>query len=1488
MENNENNVSVSNIVTGRGSVATQDTADASANVALKIEVGATALTMGTKLAIGQKPVPVEFTLANKRLNATKGKYHARSSAAALLALPSNKAFRQIAVEEQCTSDDYNPDIQIDANSQSDKEDTVDMSSEVAKMDKHYRANQFLQNFNANKLLTLVPMTSPTYNQAIKAVDEYKEVVFRLAGPTASRKVRMALVTKYGQTIAVVLKAYAGTCELEEAQAWVNFSNQLLERMEGANCRDLIMQAKLLETELQNAARASTIGAARADELKRTVSDGVVESTQFVDVTEIYPYIIKSFITKDCISCFSECINYALNPQMHQDSASYYMQVVIRRTQLAELISLAARNPEVDLQASLDGPDRQQIAQLIGTTTRYQALAITVVRILLHESADSLALNDMPAGTFDRVRDYLLYCLVRYIHTTYRQMTSPYNPDAHIILIIACWIRRFFMSKDSNFQCYELAPMISGRQFSYFTDRMVLIRLQGGLDPINTLENMKIFVDDALTYLSIYANDIRPDALFGSDTGRYMNTTVFNGVLKHAMSHPSEISGMPKFVDLSALTTRLCDMIDRIKRLLTIKKGVVTTKAIAATTFSYFDDFIIDNLPSMPRDITPESLRLPRSSAQYTSYPMLSTPVDVDMIFNKMKWHQAPQSQPSVEPSTSSSILEEQSSSYLQLPEVVVVADHPQEQQAPPVQQQAEQPVEQQPNPVAPPPAEPLPVDLPQPPQPDAPPPPPNQEAEEELVQRENEEEEERAEPLDHVVHSYGNIARRLDKLVKKRFGRHTVEGGGANIIYRLAFNQDETLVSNLIATLQAYLVNNPNRVTYNDGIFTITSRFTGPLLIPERHREAEFTGNWPRIIPRARTPLQRVVAYAPPRLIQDAVIADAAGYFDGVALNVRQASAAAAGPALSNRNFMEATLHTIINRCQFFDMSALYFIGHCIAIQLTDLEQNDIPIVFANPPANAITFTNMNPAQPQQAANIMSFNMAINEGRINIQLLHYTLAFLPYMLLISAGTQSVNTQADELFVHVASSMTTPLIRWHVMHDVDIAVPAVIAGVTSGGMFAFLRLLANTRNEQDFYMRGWAQAHTLINGNVFDVNIGDNVRHRFIPSSMEMVDLRIPQPRDRNPGYDWLRLRPNRPLLPYMPDYADLVNVSMADTNFLGALFAAVVADSYSLVLQQQNITGFDLTTPMRANQAGAAVIAILRNQSQICVNGYSEITRMAAATYGQFTDLALNINYFPQRIWNDGFVGLDPIVDPNIDYFQLMSAFHTPILVSPFCLAFMWTNPLNLHGLLEPPVYFDFSQEVHRPTPQDRRDLQLWRGDPTAARALRARIGHIKTTYPLMAINVIIQHTDLQQPFQVTYGAVPGTFDVYYPDGFMDFPQPEFNAALRVFMPNTFLTWSWDDAFMLMINIPFAQQDAVMQGMAGARRVYSEFAGVHLPDRVRHQAMAYDMARVMAALPAMLGVPAQGAVPDPVPNAQQQDPPEVEAVVNADLEVPGN
>lgn len=1455
----------------------QDTERAAVDAARPTPVGGNTLTMGTVRNVGEQSVPVEMTLATHRASARPGQYHRKASAVQLLAMPKSKAKQKIAVEEARQSDDFNPDQVLATESSADELSAAPEIAEDLNSMRKNRIAEFLKNFNAEAMLSQVPATSQYYDDARQAVNRYESTVRSAMCPHARRRVRKKLIIAYAFAVAAIIRAYAGTQESEEADQWIAFATQLQELVDTANTSQIIVSLNTASQQLQNAVNADRIRIAHESELHDEAVGGVADDSLRQELSDAYPHTIRQHFFANAATNFNALLDSAANLTEIVDAESLLSHLMHRRTQLAEMVSLAVANEDYDLQEPFDGPNRSTLATIIGTSPRYNMLAIALIRYITHETAQYVSNNEISIVVLKRMEQYVLYCLILYIHETFRQTESVYNSDGTVMLIFAAWIRRFCLSARSTIELPELRPLISGRLFIDDNDHGIVRFLAGGLDPTNVFSSVSIFVEDSLQLLPTYAPRINTMAVIAEFPVTPNENLVFHGMLSRPMIHPRQMQQMPPFYALPEDTPNMRQMLVAIHVSLTNLRGSVTDRQLRSTLYSRYDDAIMVDVTVRYPNIPIQYRALPRSSAHYTTYHSLHTTVDKttpSFIQKVANWFNTQTTQREPEPMEQDDVLEDEDDSmdfYQEAhfediasdagaqmrrlnTEDTLPPDAPAVQIAPrniiaPVQPEQPPPIEPQVN-----------------------------EAEQPVPQQNL------AQPL-----TYDNYAALSTRFRRKKFGRRSVKGGEEIHTYGYVLNDDETAVSNVIQVLQSYLVANTERVTYLDGIFNISSTMAGPMGDPSVARRAVFAGQWQRMVPRANGPLQRNIAFGNNRVQKVVRVEDTTGYFDGVNLNVRAAQTAAANLGESNRNMIEPLLRPIVNTYTVNDMSAIYMFGHMILIQLLDIEQAGLVPVFNMPPADSITTTNMQPPQAQMVQQQASFSQAVAEQRIFVQYSQIGGDGLAYMQLISAGTQSVNSPADHPLIHIGSSYHLPSIQWHVTHSAAVVLPNVIQGVTAAGLHTFLNSLANIRNEQDFYMVGYANAHLLMNGKNYRQIHNERPRYRFVPSTMEFIGFTVPMPLDRSPIFGWLNLvAPRDTIAPFIDDYNHLNASSLINSNFVGAAFAAIVSDSYSLVFQRQNFTGPDLNTPIRPNMLNSNVRGIVTNYALRMQEGFSDITRLAAGTYGQFTPFNINICYFPRRRYNNAFIGFPALMEDEIDYYQLIDEDHCPCMLSPFSMAFTWEFFLDLHGLLPPPMEIDISEEMDPTTPRMERSIDLWRGDDAAVRCLAAKTGHIKTMYPIMALNAIAQHLHVAQAMAITYDVTRASRRTYQVEGELEYPPPIFNVALKIYMPNTVHTYNWTENIMLMITIRPADVTPALRQLFETPKINSIRAGVSLPERTRVAVMKFDIKDTIDQMAKVLGGGPRKKGDELKPTKQQQEPEEEEVVLDPNDPEPGN
>lgn len=1436
----------------------------------------------------------------------------------LFTLPDAEIKRRMKQEERLQDQDWVVHLEsLDLDNDSQASDTeVDETKMQKRMDQvlNMRQRVILDNYNAGaQLASYVGAANPYRQTAAAAVAQYEKYVVDNCKLKMSSKIRKKMIGLYAIAMACILNAVVKGEDRPEVKDWAELADRLnIGAPESQKFHHNILRTSVMKAVMQGTTEA---GSQKRDDL--TVDSRVVTEGTDVMLSD------DSIFAEPVADIFDESVQIGLTSLLneHFDSPTteedMKVHVRYRRTALAEFLKLATLHGNIDLQCGWmsNVTNRPQICKVIMTTPRYRMIAAHVLKGI-HVICKSLK-DEGGMDMFESLSHYACLTIIRYIHNSYKHLETPIACDGWVIALLILWTQNLMaLNKQNNAKLPNLQGFL-GDAVLRPEQMLKLIKLLSPTAQWIDLRALYHIDSSRLTYVSKEIFDLmQHKEIITMATDLRINSYNFPMKWKLRVLPESE---WPKDWPKIQLAGQCFDPV--VKRIKLIREEYhainieLSNQELISLLFGHYDNLAHKNLPAdiarfgeklilaecLGQDWVSLIINTPDASIQVSGLTSDSSPPLNPNLPSTSKTGAIPKTpkpaakkvKKKVPPGTIATespflteMLESRKAEFAaQLEEVDrrLRRKQPAPQTQEPTQEQTE--AETSAGSAALP-SQPTESSLPLEEEyfsaehsegvevPEHPPPPPPGGDESPGTSTEGEE----GTNDDTKVREYMDPLLRRERVLnpRRKIGKRSVAGGVANADIILVRNEDDAVVSNLWANIVPLLRNNDNRIFYEEGDMVIQADLQGPVQQMNNLRRRRVRSTFNRFIPRNTRVVVTNVRYTAPIAARDNQLANDSPYFQGMVVAARTIAQNAYVPLHSTRQWCETIMGGFARQFHDYDNTALYQAGFMIMEMLRDFERQGEVAVFDNRVNDAIMFINMRAAD-ENARNAATndFNNAVAEARIWVCHWEVTAQQLSCMELISSGTQIIRTQNDSDLQHIATNINMPVIRWMVTHD-RAQVPHAWVPPTAAAMRDLLRFLAFRRNEQDYYVRGWAQAQNIINGKVFPVEIRGQPAARYFTCTLEFGTIRINGPADIHPLYRVLNLMPARRAFdPYAGDY-EYLNVATLDQMSLVGVFLAV-ANHYGITtfLLLYNINARDLNSNYCVDLRGRAAVAVIQHVNNAQPGEQCAIFRYVAGYMGQISQLVMNRRYFPMRAWNDGYQALYEIDEEDVEYFRLIHDEHLPIIIDHLSASWVFTAWPNTLGIWQPPVNFNVHEELNRQAVMNRRDWRPFQGDAGYMAQAIGAVPHAFRPYIIHALNAVLQHVRREDVWQIHAMLVQAGARNVWPDGEVEIAQPEYDDELHMVKFGTIRNYDWRLMGTIYHEIRYENLDANDLASIEAGQVNSQVAGINLPDNYRANAVNFQIDALEAQFAAMYPHAVQARPREP---AAPPPPPPVEAV----------
>lgn len=1440
---------VSNVRTaGNSQAKTANTA----NVASKTTVEATTNVAHTAPKSGTK-IPAAWQFSDYASRLRQSKLNEFASLPKLLSTAPNEVAAVIRREEAPNKEDIDQVFELES---SDGEEQIKKSLEGVEVISNpvdlrkKRTAAFLENFDPSKIVPRLfkPIDSRN-DEADKIVAEYKSKIKRLIRPNANRKVRKCCLCAYFTALYELIKLAADDKDNEHALKWLELATNIEQSLGTLNFEELVQASEQLVSRTLCDVRARLLPAGGATQDFSGLSKATKALRDAVDFSII-------LITAPAMSAHREgtmdlalLVSRCLNDGIDKVSEFIRLETMAQRHTLAEKCLAFVHYHSVDLQAIYSLDTRDNILPRLIKTPQYLRLVTAA-----QHGADTIFAEDVGAGTIttdfvQQVMHYVAHCILRYVHMSYRQISCPFDADPYVLCVILSWLAALRSAvKRTNASVPNLRQLVSEFTFDKEAFRDICKKLMGPAAIGNVLEVYQIKLADIRVMTDKELLVMQDDSIWKAQVYYMESTLPFTkqcGVkLDYVSFQSKEWSGLKLFTIPGEKAQQKLTTVRNIFK--SLKKNM-TYKQVAGALYSMYESELVKEWRSIYAEIPDLEIESTVLLSTVSSFSDLSTSQEIAVEETPLKEADTPEDV-NADASTSTgdpTIIETLNTALdtLKTPRRTTLLDSEFERQTPPVSPQG------------------------------------SLTSASTLASFKTviEGEVEELQPIP-IYFGRGGLTR--NKIfARKKVGKHSVKSEVEIAQILLKANLAKEIESNVVRACNRVLQNNAERVVWLDGNYVFESRLNGPVADPDRHRFEAVEDEFHRIVRRNKNIIDRIIRWTDPRRIEAVKAGDEGSYFNGDVINARQAASNAANSANGNRVQFEKLTPNILRHYDVYDNTSLYTIAWAIFTMLQDLEQQELAPRLGNAHAGCVLFANMNAVGADIDVQVQHFNNAVNVGRLHMENRHLTDQDYACMQAISAGTQAVRAPAGVGLMHVGEALQTPRVDWFVTHSGDRAELPVRRNIAARDMLAFIIKLSNLRNEKDYCARGWAEASALLSGKVYAIDGEDGIKSRFICATLETDGITLHKPRDISPLYKWLGMLNKREAFKkFNEDYQQLVGLQCHEITMCGALWGAIMAQSYSMVFQAQCLLSRHINDCFRVGGNECVAAPYIRNMIEDIVDDMSLISRHAAGMPGQHTGLAINPLYYPQRAWNNRFGDHDPIDDFPVDHYNLMGANKNPSLLHPFCLAFLNLRWPSLTGMMAPVQEANFVNEFRRGIQPALREWGIWEGDEVQPRAFANRRPYIKSNYPMHALNFMAQHCNRERAFDVQCHGVAGDAVIFRHDLELEIDEIEYFEELQVYNPLCLNTWDWEMRMCKLHYVPAAELDPIEVQILLQEKIRSIYAGTHLPDIYLNPILRYDANELEAQMAAMFGENvARDRVPVPAAVARAPTVAELEA-----------
>lgn len=629
--------------------------------------------------------------------------------------------------------------------------------------------------------------------------------------------------------------------------------------------------------------------------------------------------------------------------------------------------------------------------------------------------------------------------------------------------------------------------------------------------------------------------------------------------------------------------------------------------------------------------------------------------------------------------------------------------------------------------------------------------------------------------------------------------------------------------------------------------------------LPKRVAEdvwEEFSVQYPRFIPHNRELIPHPVTYTNAVEEDTLDLTNAREYMRGPNLSIKAVADALRANDFTSREVSEMIAPSFNRSLRRNDMSAIWFVGTLVEMQLSDLEGMIIAPVFGPRIPNSVQYVQIDPIPVNAGQSAALINNAIASGRIVLDYHALTREDMLVLFLLSIGTNGITTRAGEMN-HILTYVHTPGFQFTLYGHGAAPVWPVPVLLSASQVRNTMHRLAAMMGCEAHLVQGFVRASMLINGYVTEeINDIGIEFYRLVPASFELGSQGLPRPIAHNFMWRLLGLDIARPhTAAFANEYSRLSNMASTRRNRITAGIASAFSLCISIVFHRLNLTGRELNSwglegPLDPRRAYSLVDALFQTEPH--QRQAPLIYCLAHTIMPQLSEAVIRIECFRGQQFSANGANLDNFTAGRL--WQGVWGTHIPYMLQPPVMAWFFVTWAAEWGLSGPAAGLDLNGDVVLSGGPDYVGLVMRKGDIHYDKMALGKTPYSYVPYGAFVLNALTQQLRIAEQPDIWFTPITsggdGTVNIF-PHQHRQAWQPNQLPHIFTMVVGTLTTYDWVENLVIAPVWRAADMDnAIWNNLHSQRQVATPFSGIVTnQDRQPH----YEVHSGIEALEEMFG-----------------------------------